>query len=131
MAGNDHSRRGAEALEFAIVLPVLMTVLLGVVDIGRLLWSNTMLAHAVEAAARCAAVDAITCGSTTTTQSYGVNQAWGLNLTSSAFAVTAPVCGSQVVGTMTFSFVIPWFYVVRPFGASNAMTLTATSCYPS
>jgi Flp pilus assembly protein TadG len=131
MASDDRSRRGAEAVEFAIILPVLLTILLGAVDLGRLMWSNTVLAHAAEAAARCAAVNTFTCGSTTATQAYGVSQAWGLSLTSSAFAVTTPACGAQVVGTMTFNFVVPWLYVVQPFGASNAMTLTATSCYPT
>jgi hypothetical protein len=95
------------------------------------MWSNAMLARATEATARCAAIDKLICSSTTATQAYGVSQAWGMSLPSSAFAVSAPACGAQVVGTMTFFFVIPWLYVARPFGTDNTITLTATACYPA
>ena len=47
------------------------------------------------------------------------------------FTVTSPTpaCGQQVNGTLTFTFIIPWFYGTEPVG--NAMTLNATACYPS
>lgn len=122
--------RGATAVEFAIVLPVLMMFVLGLIDCGRLLWSYTTLAHAVEAATRCAAVNAVTCGTAAAIETYAASQAWGLGLTSAAFTVTAATCGTQVNGTFAFTFVIPWFYGTAPFGASNAMTLTAMACDP-
>lgn len=129
--GRAGSRRGSVAIEYAIILPALLMLLLGLVDSGRLVWSNTTLAHAVEAASRCAAVNVSICGSSTAIQSYAASQAWGLGLNSSAFTVTSVTCGIQVVGTMPFTFVIPWTYVAAPFGASNAITLNAMSCYPA
>jgi Flp pilus assembly protein TadG len=122
--------RGATAVEFAIVLPVLLMFVLGLLDCGRLLWSYTTLAHAVEAATRCAVVNSTTCGTAAAIESYAASQAWGLGLSSAAFTATAAACGTKVNGTFAFTFVIPWFYGTAPFGASNAMTLTAMACYP-
>jgi Flp pilus assembly protein TadG len=124
-------QRGAAAIEFAIILPVLLLFLLGIMDTGRLLWTFATLHRASDAAARCAAIQAAGCTTSSGTQSYAAAQAWGLTVLASAFTVTTPACGTQVAASYTFTFVIPWFYVVPPFGNPNSIPLTATSCYPS
>jgi Flp pilus assembly protein TadG len=131
MVNRTNSRRGGAAVELAIILPAMLMFILGLMDCGRLLWTYTTLAHSVEAASRCAVVNSTTCGTTAAIQSYAASQAWGLGLTSSAFTVTAPTCGKEVLGTLTFTFVIPWFYGAAPFGAGNSMALSAMACYPS
>jgi Flp pilus assembly protein TadG len=125
------ARVGSVAVEYAIVLPALLMFLLGLVDAGRLLWTNTTLARAVAAASRCAAVNPIDCGTASAVQSYAAGQAWGLGLAASAFTVSVATCGMRVHGTVAFGFVTPWFYIAAPFGASNTLTLSATACYPT
>ncbi len=51
-------RRGSTAIEYAIVLPVLLMFVLGIIDAGRLLWTYVTIYRATEAAARCAAIKA-------------------------------------------------------------------------
>jgi Flp pilus assembly protein TadG len=131
MGTGTRGNRGSTAVEYAIILPAMLMFVLGLLDSGRLLWSYATLSRSVEAAARCAAVNTTLCGSTTATRTYAAGEAWGLALTASAFTATAATCGAQVAGTMNFKFVIPWFYVAAPFGASNAITLNATACYPT
>jgi Flp pilus assembly protein TadG len=123
--------RGGAAVEYALILPALLIFILGLMDCGRLLWTYTTLAHSVEAASRCAVVNTSTCSSIATIQSYAASQAWGLGLGSSAFTVTAATCGTQVVGALSFKFVIPWFYGAAPFGSSNAMPVSVMACYPT
>jgi len=125
------SKRGAVAIEYAIILPVLLLFVLGVMDIGRLLWTYTTLARASEAAARCYAIQATGCTTVSGVQSYAAGQAWGLTVASSVFAVTTQTCGAQVVATYVFQFVIPWLGPAPPFGTSNSITLTTTACYPA
>lgn len=56
-------RGGNVAIEYAIVLPLLLLFVLGVVDTGRLVWTYATLSRAVEAAARCASINTILCAS--------------------------------------------------------------------
>ncbi len=54
-------RRGATAVEFALVAPVLLAMLFGGIEAGRYLWFAAALDHAVGAAARCAEVEGGAC----------------------------------------------------------------------
>ncbi len=122
------NQRGAAAIEFAIILPALLLLVLGIMDTGRLLWTYTTLNSASETAARCYAIQASGCTTPAAVQNYAVTQAWGLTISASAFSVTTQTCGARVSGTYVFTFVIPWLSVV---GNSNSITLTAVACYPS
>ena len=56
MTGSRKLQRGAAALEFAIVLPVLMLLLVGMVDFGVVLSAQTTVAIAAREGARTAAL---------------------------------------------------------------------------
>ena len=45
------SQRGATAIEFALILPVIATLLFGMIDFGRLLYTKEVLNNAVREAA--------------------------------------------------------------------------------
>ena len=49
---NSFAQQGAAAVEFAIVLPLLLLVLTGIVEYGRLMWNYDALAKATRDAAR-------------------------------------------------------------------------------
>lgn len=115
--------RGGVAVEFALIAPMLLLLLFGIVEFGRLVWTQAALHSAVEAAARCAAIDAIDCGSASAVQAYAVRQAAGLNLASSVFSLATPACGAEVTASYPFQFVVGQIF---PY----AITLTAQSCFP-
>jgi Flp pilus assembly protein TadG len=48
--------RGAAAVEFALVLPVLLLVIFGIVDFGRMLYIKITLTQAAESSARATAI---------------------------------------------------------------------------
>jgi hypothetical protein len=130
MRGNT---RGATAVEYAIVLPAFLMFVLGLMDCGRLIWTYATLSRAAESAARCWVINTVTCGTGSSTETYAVTQACGLGLNAASahtiFHATTPACGKQVVGTLSFTFTIPWFYGWAPGG--NAMTMNVTACYPT
>jgi Flp pilus assembly protein TadG len=114
---------GTTAVETAIVLPAFLLLLLCLVESGILFWTQSSLQFAVEAAARCAAVNTTSCGTTSSIQSYAAAQAVGITVSSSSFSVSQPSCGQQVSISYPFSFVDPNLF---PW----SITLKAQSCHP-
>lgn len=53
------SQRGAAALEFAIVLPVLLLMLVGIVDFGMVMGAQTQVANAAREGARAGALSGL------------------------------------------------------------------------
>jgi len=123
-------QQGVVAIEFGLVLPVLLLFVLGLMECGRLFWTYTTLYRATQAAARCGAVNATLCGTVTQIQSYAVTQAYGLTVQSSVFTAQTAVCGIQVVGTLPVTLMIPWSSASKTTHSFNVVTLVATSCYP-
>lgn len=119
-------RRGTVAIEYALILPALLLFVIGIIDTGRLMWTYTTLSRAAEAAARCAAINTIDCGTEAQIQSYAASQAWGLTISAAAFTATTETCGIQVKGVHAFTFAIP--ALTEAFGT---ITLKATACYPT
>ncbi len=116
-------RHGGAAVELALLFPFLSLIILGAVDAGWMLWSASTLDFAVEEAARCGAVDASNCGTTSNIQGVAVGKAMGLSMSASDFTVTSPACGKKVSATYVFHFLMP-------FTTNFDISIPATSCYP-
>ena len=114
---------GVVALEYAIILPALILLIFGTMDVGRVLWVQVTLDRAVQAAARCASVNTALCSSPAATQTFAVSQSWGMTPQASVFTVTAPACGNQVAAAMPFTYVIP---VLK----GSSYTIHSRACYP-
>jgi len=111
---------GATAVEFALVLPILAMLLVGITSACLLVFSAASLNYAVEQAARCYSVDTSECSSTTTTQAYAQNHYAGIS--SPKFTAATPACGHQVSATVTIAFNVAV--------ASWNVPLSATACFP-
>ena len=115
---------GTTAVETAIIFPAFFLLLFGIIEGGILFWTQSTLQFAVEAAARCAVVNATTCGTTSAIQNYALSQATGLTVDSSSFSVTQPQgCAQKVSISYAFASVVPQLI---PW----TITLNAQSCHP-
>jgi len=136
------ARDGVEAIEFAVVLPVMVLFLLGCIEFGRLYWVQSELQFAAEAAARCVTV---TCqGSNivgTGTATYAAQQLYSVDVpTGVVFSLTnpSPACGNQVTVCYPFTFIVPTLFPLTNSVAgcpnnyvppTKGLTLTATGCH--
>ena len=93
-------------------------------EFARAIWTQATLNYAVQAAARCAAVDLLACGTAAQTQQYAVAQAPGLSLPTSDFTVTTQSCGVQVTASLPYAFLVPALLPYSP-------TLSASACFPT
>lgn len=55
-----HHEQGAAALEMALVLPFMLLLLFGIVDMGRFYWAQHTVVHATNEAARLAMLEGVT-----------------------------------------------------------------------
>src|SRR5947208_915331 len=63
-----HRSRGQALVEFSLVLPIFLVMLMGIIDVGRAIWAQNSLASAAREGARIAIVHG---GSSTTTCPIG------------------------------------------------------------
>jgi uncharacterized membrane protein len=118
------SDRGTTAIETALVFPVFILMVLGVLEFGRALWTQSALQYAVQMAARCGAVNITTCASPSEVVSYAVTQSEPLDVPSAYFSASTQACGSSVSVSYPFTFVVPQLF---PFD----ITFSAQACYPT
>ena len=122
---------GASAVEFALVAPVIVAFIAGILQFGYVLWVDNLLHYAVDAAARCGGVGS------TTAPCPNPNDRSVTAMTAAANAVFAPAVhmptiknlnfsancagtGSGLTGTLTISIL-----------KLKNLQLTANSCYPT
>jgi Flp pilus assembly protein TadG len=117
------ARLGATAVEFAFVLPAFVLVVFGIEEVGRLFWTQGALQYAVEQAARCAAVNSATCGTSAQIKAYAASQTPGMTISSSDFTASSPSCGHQVQASYAFTSLVPQLVPL-------SVTLSVQSCHP-
>ncbi len=115
------ARGGAATVEFALVLPMFLVLLIGGFFCAFMLFTFGGLHYAVERAARCYSVQTTVCSSVDTTRSYALTQFSGYGVTPT-FTPSSQTCGKQVSGSVNFDMN---FYV-----RTVTIPLNATACYP-
>ena len=129
-ARNAPRDRGAVAVEFALLLPMLLLLLFGIIDFGRALNAQITLTQAAREGARIAALGESNVVSGTQAAATGL----------SPVAVTVTSCpagagtgvNAVVKASYSFSFVTPLSAIAGILGSSlgSTMTLTATGVMP-
>jgi Flp pilus assembly protein TadG len=113
-------RRGTTAAEFALIVPALLILVFGSIELARFMWIRNSLQTAVEAAARCSAISAPACATVAAAKDYAVTIAGVPDATAAAFTVTTGGCGRTVTTSYNFAAIVP----LVPLNA----TITAKSC---
>lgn len=115
-----HDERGATIVEFALVAPAFLMLIVGGFYLSMLGFAASNMRYAVEAGARCASVNTTVCSSNSTTVTYTQSRFNG-SFTPTFVSSTA-TCGHLVTGSMTF---------VLDTGIKKiSIPLTARSCFP-
>ena len=113
---------GAAAVEFAMVLPAFVGLIVSSIFVAQLMYEASSLRYAVEAAARCASVNTTVCSSNTTTQTYAAGKYLGPVSPAPTFTASSTGCGHTVTGSVT--------YVLRTGVRTFNVPLSASACFP-
>ena len=117
------SRSGHSAVEFAFIAPAMLMFILGIAEVGRVLWLQNALDYSVVGAARCMSNSPSTCGTLSQAQTFAASQS-GAGFPTSTFTATNASCGNQVKASYDVVLDIPW--VTLP-----TIKLTSLACYPT
>jgi Flp pilus assembly protein TadG len=113
---------GAAAVEFGLVLPVLIMLMLGVISCSMLGGTISGMHYAVEEAARCFAVNKTACGTSADAAAFARARYMGPTSVTPTFEATNTGCGFTVSGTATFQL---------QFAIVNLnVPLSTSACYP-
>ncbi len=121
-------RRGAAAVEFALVAPVFLALLLGIVEFAYQMWTRVALDYALAQAARCYVLGYVDSGAGTDCSSvagataYLQTLATGVAFPAGALAVTSPA-----TGCLKYTYAATW--LVPGIMPVAAPTFTGTSCF--
>jgi Flp pilus assembly protein TadG len=128
--------RGAVAVEFALLLPVLLLLLFGIVDFGRLLNAQIVITQAAREGSRLQALGVPAATVVTKTQAAAVELPLPLPTVNTGTVCPANAGASVdavVIVTYTFTFLTPVGAIGRMFGSNNygtTLTLTAQGEMP-
>jgi Flp pilus assembly protein TadG len=114
-------QQGTTAVEFALIAPVLILLLIGTMAVCLALFLVGSLHFAVEDGARCASVKTTICADAATTIAYTQSRYFGPNV-SPTFTYAAATCGNSVTGSITYSMDVGLKTFVIP--------ISATACFP-
>jgi Flp pilus assembly protein TadG len=126
--------RGAAAVEFALLLPVLLLLIFGMIDFGRAINAQITLTQAAREGARLAALGQSTATVVSRAQTAATSLSPVTVTVISACPVNAGVGVDAVVQTSySFSFVTPVGSIAAMFGGvsyGSSLTLTAQGEMP-
>jgi Flp pilus assembly protein TadG len=121
------NQEGTTAVEFAIIAPMFILVVLGTIGLCFALFLVGSLHFAVEDGARCASVKTSICQDTPTTIAYTQTRYLGPNVsptfTHNAAAACGPAnTGNSVTGSISYSMNVGFRTLTIP--------VSATACFP-
>lgn len=111
---------GSTIVEFALVLPVFIMMLVGGFYLAMIALTAASVQYAAQDAARCASINTGVCTNTTTTATYATKHFIGVGTPS--FTVSTASCGNRVNGSVN--------YVLNTGLRKITVPLSATACYP-
>jgi len=117
--------RGASAVEFALVLPVLMLILFGTIEFGMVMYSREVLTNASREGARAGIVQQIPKPTTGEIQSVVTTYLSGTGINPANVTITVSGAGSVFPNNLTVSASYPYqFFAPGILGLGSSITLT-------
>ena len=113
--------RGTSAVEFALIAPALVMLLVGGLSLCLMLFAVGSMHYAVEDAARCASAKPTVCSDASSAIAYAKSRYWGI-LGTPVFTYATTACGHQVSVSVIYNLDVGMY--------RKSVPLSATSCFP-
>lgn len=123
-------REGAIAVEFAILAPVFLMMLLGLVEGGRALWMEQSLGEVAYSTARCVSYDT-TCSTSTAQKNYAISRAsdYALAVQASQVTITTNTTCSGNSGAVKVTISVPFNSAISGLITQLPTTINGQGCF--
>lgn len=112
---------GTNAVEFALVAPVFLLLMVGFISMCLALFSMGSLQFAVEGGARCAAVQTTVCTDEAAIESYIESHYYGVSI-SPSYSHDVKDCGTYVSASFT--------YTLNIYTTQLSIPIEVSACHP-
>lgn len=127
--------RGATAIEFALVVGPLLLLFIGVIEVGRLMWSGHALDEVAIAGARCIGIHAPACASGEDLEPeraiahiQQIAQSWGITLQTEDISLATDAGCAVETGFLRVALNFTFVSVVPGLSGTR---LDTEACFPS
>jgi Flp pilus assembly protein TadG len=125
------NERGAAAVEFALLLPVLLTILYGIIEFGMIMYGREVVTNASREGARAGIIQVSpkpTSGEITTIATNYLTGT-GINPSQVTIAVTGAGGASPAMLTVTATYNYPWLvpYIPTVLGLPSPLPITMST----
>jgi Flp pilus assembly protein TadG len=121
------NERGAVAAEFALLLPVLLTILFGIMEFGMIMYGREVVTNATREGARAGIVQSTPPVSAGAIEAIANNYLTGTGVSTASvdFAVPASGGGTGTPVTVTATYNYPWLipYIPTLFGLPSPLPI--------
>ncbi|WP_342249310.1 TadE/TadG family type IV pilus assembly protein [Sphingomonas sp. OTU376] len=123
--------RGASAVEFALLAPVFLTLLFGIIEGSRMLWLRQTLGEVAFSTVRCMSVSS-TCATLQQQQSYALTRAsqYGVAITATNLAIKANITCEGNAASNQVSITAPFRSPIAGLISAIPAEITAKACFP-
>jgi Flp pilus assembly protein TadG len=97
-------RRGVAAVEFGIIAPVFIAMLVGIIDLGRYMWTLNTMQYAVDQSVRAGVVQKLTTDQVTSLVKSSLT---GLDPDAVTVDVVSGASTLSITADMTYAFLFP------------------------
>ena len=117
--------RGAAAVEFGIILPVLMLILFGIIEFGMIMFSREVITNASREGARAGIVQSATKPTTGQIQAVVTNYLTGTGINPATVTIAVAGAGLTAPNTLSVTVTYPYnFFAPAILGLGTSITLT-------
>jgi Flp pilus assembly protein TadG len=126
-------RHGVTATEFALVAPAFLMFMFLMIDGARMVWTYQALQEIATNSARCAALGATGCKTSTEVQGYAVARAAanGIRLATGAVTLTSAATCSSIAGMTKVAISSAYQGASTKLLPSSLTAMNTESCFPT
>lgn len=123
-------RLGTSVIEFALLAPIFIMMLIGTIEAGRMMWTRQTLEEVAQATARCMAVEDGCTGATAQTFAKDRANGYGIDTTLAEVTVNTGVTCKTYPGSTSVNITEQFDSAIGDLLPAASKRISVSACFP-